>query len=1170
MVSRSQLLQGSQSNRIQRRQVSRARQAEAARQQQVQKSQQQKEQINQELAKLAQRSRELVELKKAYEGDKMALREVQAKQKQLNAEGKALNQIKAGLQQGYVYQNIGQAISQVKQAGQTAYDIEGVRTAQTRISQKRARLISQTQLSPTTQSAVVSQTKTYSQPKVIRDAFGRVVAIEEGGQSREPTVVEKATGIVKSSQTTQTQSVAEIKNQIIPDSAGKQFYNTYIQPTEAKITAETERIKDIGYTVGVTGKKITDKQAKIIAIESIKRGGVSFSPNEVNKILAKEQMSEVGGRIDKNIQKGVNVLFTQPTTAISKGTYDPTKGGHFGKSYTGESGSLFFESSAAPEKSASARAIDKTVDTTTTFIKKTTTSFVESEPYKKVTGTILGTKITPKGEMTFGELLVFGEEKTKKFLETSKKGWGEISTKFFESSRGKPRVVKNILESAGYLSIGAGEAVGQAEPIIGFTVTPVGYSAVKFLETEQKVIEPDKYEKEELEKRWKEYSSSYDQAKENLKEGYELTEEKLTKKEFFDKERPKVSSMIKGQFRSEQLIYGGTALGGFALKGYKGGKDFLFEERPIKSSIKGGKVIEIEPMANIKVVEGKTYLSSKSSFRNVVTPKTELYQSRFGKLRGNEPTMKIIQKGQAYIARPIGNVDEGVIKIKKNIDINKPIVFDVGRVGKKGNLVNIRKQVVGGDVQNVLRQDIINLPEQQKKIFSKTLNIRTSEGERLYIGNKKTAQFGFYETTGDASITLKEGVVKSLLREKRTSSLKGVRVMTKEVQPEFKVISKTTEAGRVRRTGAIDDFGEVFKVEAGEQTTGKLLGRIRETKQTVIKNVGEVKGKDIQWVMTGGKQSSQEYLQSLYQNIKLPKKIARRTKKIPTTTKTSVIQKVRDNLPSMVGGTGLTTSKYSGTGQYEQVTFEGTRVSGIQSPALTIEPRTTQGFDFKTNVKTLLNTRPDETIRIKTLSNIRPSERTTTEFKPAQQERPKLMEFLKERIAQKQQFKFKQQPVTQTTQTTTPRPPRIPKVPKMRITIPKVQRKSRVIDIISKRFKPSYEVQVRRKGKFERVGRDLLPLGKALKLGTKETTSTLAQTFRLIQKGKTRERDIRFKVPEDIFTRPLKPTTKIEYVERRGKTLKKRTGEIPEILKAQPRYFSLVGKKSKGGNIFGI
>lgn len=98
----------------------------------------------------------------------------------------------------------------------------------------------------------------------------------------------------------------------------------------------------------------------------------------------------------------------------------------------------------------------------------------------------------------------------------------------------------------------------------------------------------------------------------------------------------------------------------------------------------------------------------------------------------------------------------------------------------------------------------------------------------------------------------------------------------------------------------------------------------------------------------------------------------------------------------------------------------------------------------------------------------------------------------------------------------------------------------------------AYEVQIRRAGKFSTIAKGL-PLGKAKLFGAKVTTSTLGQTFRLLPKGTTEQADIGFEVPKDIFTRLKRPTTKLEYVERRGKTLKRGTGEIPQILSAKRR-----------------
>lgn len=94
--------------------------------------------------------------------------------------------------------------------------------------------------------------------------------------------------------------------------------------------------------------------------------------------------------------------------------------------------------------------------------------------------------------------------------------------------------------------------------------------------------------------------------------------------------------------------------------------------------------------------------------------------------------------------------------------------------------------------------------------------------------------------------------------------------------------------------------------------------------------------------------------------------------------------------------------------------------------------------------------------------------------------------------------------------------------------------------------KPSYTVEIRRGGKFKPIAYGL-PKGKGLQFGSERASKTLGQTFRLRKTGMTFANDINFQPSSKIFTKPRKKTAELEFVERRGMTLKHGTGEIKEI-----------------------
>jgi hypothetical protein len=94
----------------------------------------------------------------------------------------------------------------------------------------------------------------------------------------------------------------------------------------------------------------------------------------------------------------------------------------------------------------------------------------------------------------------------------------------------------------------------------------------------------------------------------------------------------------------------------------------------------------------------------------------------------------------------------------------------------------------------------------------------------------------------------------------------------------------------------------------------------------------------------------------------------------------------------------------------------------------------------------------------------------------------------------------------------------------------------------------AFVVQVRRGGVFRTISKKPLPKGKALRLGSQRTLSTLAATFRLKRKGFTKERDVPFRL-SSAFRRPRKAAEeKLTFIERKNLRIKRGTQEIPEIL----------------------
>jgi len=107
------------------------------------------------------------------------------------------------------------------------------------------------------------------------------------------------------------------------------------------------------------------------------------------------------------------------------------------------------------------------------------------------------------------------------------------------------------------------------------------------------------------------------------------------------------------------------------------------------------------------------------------------------------------------------------------------------------------------------------------------------------------------------------------------------------------------------------------------------------------------------------------------------------------------------------------------------------------------------------------------------------------------------------------------------------------------------------------KLQKGFQVQVKREGKFSPISKKILPKGLALKLGSEKVKTTLARTFRLVEKGVTTEKDIKFTPNPLVFRPPKKAKKPLTFVQKRKFALSSRT-EVSEIMTAKKRK----GKKN--------
>ncbi|GAG82825.1 unnamed protein product, partial [marine sediment metagenome] len=235
------------------------------------------------------------------------------------------------------------------------------------------------------------------------------------------------------------------------------------------------------------------------------------------------------------------------------------------------------------------------------------------------------------------------------------------------------------------------------------------------------------------------YEEQYSKAKEDLRKGYQL-QPKLTKEEFTKE------ADIKGQtlssFRKQQVLPFLFFTGGTAFKTVK-----TFKPKVIPGSEKGGVVLKptriYEKSVPALTDEGYKVLGGFKQM-NIVTAKSVLTQSPVAKvaskyLYGFGPKTVKLRSGQTYISQPWLNV-YGI-----PIDAQKGYSLRIGRVGKKGDLVNIQTRTIEGINEPVKFKDIKHLGKAEQYTWWGTLDkYRAYKPAKIIKTRLPPKQFGQY------------------------------------------------------------------------------------------------------------------------------------------------------------------------------------------------------------------------------------------------------------------------------------------------------------------------------------------------------------------------------------------------------------------------------------------
>jgi len=794
---------------------------------------------------------------------------------------------------------------------------------------------------------------------------------------------------------------------------------------------------------------------------------------------------------------------------------------------------------------------------------KYVTPFIESKPVKTVTGAVLDTPVTlyPGGpKPTLGETALFAKEKAEKATAFAGEGWQELSADIIDATKDKPKVVKNIGETAGYLALGTSYVAKETPTILQYSVGGVvGGAATDILLVEQKKKDVDKYFDKALE-------SSYEQSK----EGGWLGTQKEYKEQYGEELKAETLTGISRESTIPFLLLAGGAASKVATKGYTG----LTQQRVITGSEVEGRTFNLRYTEKQQATISDLGTTVKSDFKivTVKTPSSVYTQSHLGKFLKKDPELLVTQRAQTYITQPLGG---------KAI-IGKDYLAVTGRVGSKGNLVDMRLSNVRGRGSNVARESLSKLSKQEQYAWRKTL--------------EKTKKINVPEDKLPAFVSESESLSKGVLEEVKVYSGKLEKpsyyltstiskpigklesgAVTSKVSTGFKKLSdpKTTfevstvleqSPGKVR----YDLFTKKRELLPGEtsRAAGKidiLEGVVIRKKPIVIEGAGESN-----MIVGTGKKSSPGYLKQLYQEQKVIP-ISKPSIKIPKAQPPAKVQAVLETeLPLMVGGKGLKTVPYAKTGIYESTqtttTLQPLGTEGVISPAMSYDTLSYDaglklnydtlsydaGLKVDQEIKTDLGTKG--VVAIKQLIKEKQMFKERTKLDQADIQAFKLG--LKQKAKQKLQTKQIVRQVTKQTTKQKPKPKKPGKIIPPPIPTSLVKKLAKKVD-----EEPGlFEVFTRKGGEDIRIAKK-----GTVGAATKVLKSSLSKTLRasgFIKKGGSKIKVSSLKLGRTLRVSRVDP---YRVVEKKSKRIKRGGGEASEI-----QMFRKSGSKKKKKGYFGF
>ena len=766
------------------------------------------------------------------------------------------------------------------------------------------------ELTAVTLPSITSQAKIQQALGTYDPKTGIYINKEGGGYSMAQEFVPSGTKII--GQELQQASSFDLSKalQKFQTPAQQKISEKFIKPKVQQIQLETKRYQDLGYS---------SSQASKLALASLASGGVTFTSEYAKQIIKpsfKERVKDVvdfTGRTIEDVRE-FHREIPPPSIVDTRRRYDPRTGMYLEPTYgIGVGGTAImtpptpeeqFEIEEAQRRGSYEEVLEKPI------LIPVGEKVAEMEIWEKEVKVpiFIGAGGGIPIGITIGEMAAAPAKVIRLGWETAGKGWGDIYGQYEEMAEFVEKKTGKEIPFPKWTPEQFGRGVSTVGKI-GTYLTPVGlpYLASEIAGGVEAYKHPEKEAEKAFKDYYKEYIKNYEEAEKDLEEGYEL-EPKLTEAELKVEVLPEIIS----QLRKEQaaaigtgvLILGGAAAWKVGSKVYRWGKTEIVRKVPTRALEKGRRIIEQK-----SIIKGGKELKFQKA-------------TAWGEKRPPLLEYKTTKAREFFRMKPKKIVRE--IPAIKYKDISYSPITGKRWVTSEGSSFSVRFETgkkyatfykVGGTSAPVDLKSFYKLSKTQryewKKLAEEIAGHPVPESQVVNILKKGSQKYGGEEVI-QRLFRLKKGTGKDVLVT--TPWKEGTSVI--QVESAIEVLPAGEKAGRV-----FFKFRAVGKpvTKPFARATGKVdyvTGRIIQHEPIIIspeKGYG-ISPADIKKTSLADTLAVQKV--KIVTKFKLPPKPT--SSKIPSPKVIPPVPKPTPEVyPLMVGGTGLETSVFAGTGTYE-------------------------------------------------------------------------------------------------------------------------------------------------------------------------------------------------------------------------------------------------------------